>query len=73
MSRFELYGGTRCTDCDWYGPECEQRVPQARCFHPDNWTTNMLHGQLFFERPANINWNKKCKWFKANENHKEKS
>jgi hypothetical protein len=64
MSRFELYGGKRCRDCEWYGPESEQRVPVSRCFHPDNWTTNMLHGQLFFKRPDAINWNLKCENYK---------
>jgi hypothetical protein len=65
MSRFELYGGINCTKCEWYGPECEQKVPVSRCFHPDNWRTDYIWGQIFFKRPDDINWNKRCQKYKS--------
>jgi hypothetical protein len=67
MSRFELYGGIRCNECEWYGPEPEQKVPCARCFHPSNWHTQHFMGQVFFNRPDAINWNHKCENFKPKE------
>jgi hypothetical protein len=66
MSRFELYGGINCGDCEYYRKST--RCPHMRCDHEDNFDREWLGMRIYKDRPHNINWDNKCKKFKEKNN-----
>lgn len=69
MSRFDLYGGVNCGGCRYYRKST--KCPVYRCDYADNIKRHNWMGPVYTQRPDDINWNKKCQWFKANKNLKE--
>jgi len=66
MSRFNLYGGTKCTDCQYYRKST--RCPHMRCDHKDNIGEPWLGMTIYKKRPRDINYHNKCENFKEKSN-----
>ena len=62
MSRFDLYGGIKCSDCKYYRKStlCDH----WRCDHKNNNAGEFLGMRKYADHPHNINWNQRCKNFK---------
>lgn len=64
MSRFDLYGGILCENCEYYRKS--RLYPRMRCDHKDNTHDGRL-GTVYMRQPDDINWNHKCDKFKEKE------
>lgn len=67
MSRFELYGGNRCTKCINFVPAQDDMCETPRCNFGDN-VGQCWYGKMWKRRPDDINWDRRCKWFQPKEN-----
>jgi hypothetical protein len=61
MSRFDLYGGSKCEKCEYYRKST--RCPTYRCDLPENTYDGRI-GVVYMLNPDAKNWNHKCKNFK---------
>ena len=57
MSRFDIWGNKKCTDCKFFRKS--SRCPADRCDCPDNLRSDWM-GTVYMKTPDARNWNHKC-------------